>query len=170
MKSKGIKLPMQKKLNQKNGIKTMNDINLYTIGFTKKTAEEFFSSIKSYRILKVIDIRLKNVSQLSGFAKKEDLKYFLKTLCDCEYQHLPMLAPTKDLLEGYKKKKITWEEYENVFNGIIAERKIENLISPEELDFSCFLCSEFEPDQCHRRLVADYLSNKFNQSIIIKHL
>ena len=76
MKSKGIKLPMQKKLNQMNGIKIMNDINLYTIGFTKKTAEEFFSSIKSYRILKVIDIRLKNVSQLSGFAKKEDLKYF----------------------------------------------------------------------------------------------
>ena len=170
MKSKGIKLPMQKKLNQKNGIKTMNDINLYTIGFTKKTAEEFFSSIKSYRILKVIDIRLKNVSQLSGFAKKEDLKYFLTTLCDCEYQHLPMLAPTKDLLEGYKKKKITWEEYENEFNKIITERKIENFVSPEELDFSCFLCSEFEPDQCHRRLVADYLSKKFNQSIITKHL
>ena len=91
-------------------------------------------------------------------------------MCDCEYQHLPMLAPTKDLLEGYKKKKITWEEYENVFNKIITERKIENIISPEELDFSCFLCSEFEPDQCHRRLVADYLSKKFNQSIITKHL
>ena len=148
----------------------MNDINLFTIGFTQKTAQDFFNSIKTSGIKKVIDIRLKNASQLSGFAKKEDLKYFLKTLCDCEYQHLPMLAPTKDLLEGYKKKKITWEEYEKKFNNIIFKRRIENLITSEDLNFSCFLCSELKPDQCHRRLVVDYLIKKMKNPLIIKHL
>ena len=90
------------------------------------------------------------------FAKKNDLKYFLKSLCDCEYFHLPLLAPTKELLDKYKKKQITWEEYEDEFNEIITTRKIENFVSPEDLDYSCFLCSELTADQCHRRLVSDY--------------
>ena len=148
----------------------MNDINLFTIGFTQKTAQGFFNSIKTSGIKKVIDIRLKNASQLSGFAKMVDLKYFLETLCDCAYVHLPLLAPTKDLLDDYKKKKITWEEYEKKFNNIIFKRKIENLIASEDLNFSCFLCSELKPDQCHRRLVVDYLIKKMKNPLIIKHL
>ncbi len=147
----------------------MTKLKLFTIGFTQKTAKEFFTTIKQAGITKIIDIRLNNVSQLAGFAKKNDLIYFLKELCSCDYLHRPQFAPTKEILDGYKKKQIDWDEYEHKFKDLMNKRTIENLIHEKELNNSCLLCSEPTPDKCHRRLVADYLKNKFN-NLEIKHL
>ena len=97
----------------------MSNINVFTIGFTKKNAEVFFTKLKEAGVKKIIDIRLNNVSQLSGFAKKDDLAFFLRELCNCRYRHEPLLAPTKDILDGYKKKKIDWSEYEKRFKDLL---------------------------------------------------
>ena len=142
---------------------------LFTIGFTKKKAEEFFKLIKKNNIKCLIDIRLNNVSQLAGFAKRDDLKYFLKQICNCEYRHMPEIAPTKEILYSYKKKQISWDEYVVRYNNLIKKRKIESKISLSELDGSCFLCSEPTADMCHRRLASEYLKKHFD-TIRIKHL
>jgi uncharacterized protein (DUF488 family) len=147
----------------------MNDIRLFTIGFTKKKASEFFGKLQNHKIKKIIDIRLNNVSQLAGFAKKDDLIYFLKELCDCDYRHEPLLAPTKEILDGYKKKTISWTEYEKSFLELLEKRKATSLVSLEELNSSCLLCSENKPDKCHRRLVSEYLQKHLN-NIDIRHI
>jgi uncharacterized protein (DUF488 family) len=147
----------------------MSYIKLYTIGFTKKNAKTFFTKLRNAGIAKVIDIRLNNVSQLAGFAKRDDLVFFLKELCNCGYKHMPELAPTKEILDLYKGKKIDWNEYVRRFLKLITERKIENKIIVEELDNACLLCSEPTPEQCHRRLVSEYLKGHFG-NIEIKHL
>jgi len=147
----------------------MSHIKLFTIGFTKKNTETFFTKLKNAGIKRIIDIRLNNVSQLAGFAKKNDLGYFLRELCACTYKHAPYLAPTKDILDGYKKNEIDWPEYVIRFNKLINDRKIENLVKNEELDSACLLCSEPTADKCHRRLVAEYLKEKLGD-IEIKHL
>jgi len=144
-------------------------IKLYTIGFTKKKAQSFFSKIQESKVRILIDIRLNNVSQLAGFTKRDDLIYFLKELCNCDYRHIPSFAPTKEILDAYKKKQINWDEYVRRFSQLIEERKIENIITAEELNNSCLLCSEPTPDQCHRRLVAEYFKEKFG-GIDINHL
>lgn len=142
---------------------------LFTIGFTKKSAREFFTLLKSSGVRTLLDIRLNISSQLAGFAKKEDLPYFLSALCNCNYRHLPQFAPTKEILDGYRNKQITWMEYENRFNKLLQERKVEKMISLEELEHSCLLCAEPKADKCHRRLVAEYLQGFFPE-IEIKHL
>lgn len=142
---------------------------LYTIGFTKKNAQTFFSKLRDAGVTKLIDIRLNNISQLSGFAKRDDLIFFLKELCNCDYKHIPNFAPTKEILNAYKKKEIGWEEYVKRFNKLIQERRIENQITARELNNTCFLCSEHTPEKCHRRLVAEYLKHKFG-NVEIKHL
>jgi uncharacterized protein (DUF488 family) len=147
----------------------MSKTNLYTIGFTKKSAKVFFSKLRNAGITKLIDIRLNNVSQLAGFAKRDDLVYFLKELCECDYMHMPDFAPTKEILDGYKKKQIDWNEYARRFSKLIKERKIEEKITAKELNNTCFLCSEPTPEQCHRRLVAEYLKEKLDD-IEITHL
>lgn len=147
----------------------MNKINLFTIGFTKKNAETFFGKLGKAGVEKIIDIRLNNVSQLAGFAKKDDLIYFLKKICDCNYMHEPLLAPTKEILDGYKKKEIGWPEYQKRFNDLLKTRKAHTLVSSSELHKACLLCSEPTPDKCHRRLVAEYLKNHFD-NIEIQHL
>jgi uncharacterized protein (DUF488 family) len=147
----------------------MPKIQLYTIGFTKKNAQTFFSKLKKAGVVRLIDIRLNNVSQLAGFAKRDDLIFFLKELCNCEYRHIPDFAPTKEILDAYKKKKIDWAEYVRRFSKLIKDRKIEKEISAEDLNNSCFLCSEPTPEQCHRRLVAEYFKEKFG-NIEIRHL
>lgn len=144
-------------------------IKLYTIGFKKKSAQEFFELLKANNIKRLIDIRLNNTSQLAGFTKSRDLKYFLKEICKAEYIHKPELAPTKELLDNYKKNKLTWQDYERVFSDILSDRKINEKVKLEEFDNACLLCSEQEPDQCHRRLVAEYLHKTF-KDISIKHL
>lgn len=145
------------------------DNTLYTIGFTKKKAEQFFELIKKNNIKCLIDIRLNNVSQLAGFAKRDDLKYFLKQLCNCEYRHMPEIAPTKEILDGYKKKQISWDEYIVQYNNLIKKRTIESKLSLSELDGACFLCSEPTADMCHRRLAAEYLKKHYKK-LNIKHL
>jgi uncharacterized protein (DUF488 family) len=147
----------------------MKKIDLFTTGFTKKSAETFFGQIEKAGVQKVIDIRLNNVSQLAGFSKKNDLIYFLKTICGCDYRHETLLAPTKEILEAYKKKMISWTVYANQFNDLLRVRKAHNLVSPSELHRACLLCSEPVPDNCHRRLVAEYFRDHFD-NILITHL
>lgn len=147
----------------------MNKIMLFTIGFTKKSAKIFFGKLEKAGIEKIIDIRLNNVSQLAGFAKKDDLIYFLKRICECSYRHEPLLAPTKEILDSYKKKEIGWPEYEKRFNDLLETRKAHTLVNPSELHKACLLCSEPTPDKCHRRLVVEYLKNYFD-NIEINHL
>ena len=147
----------------------MNKIKLFTIGFTKKNAETFFEKLKKSGIVKLIDIRLNSVSQLAGFTKKDDLKYFLKIICDCDYVHEPLLSPTKEILDAYKKKEITWPEYERRFNDLLISRKTHTLMNSSELYMACLLCSEPTPEKCHRRLVAEFFKNSF-ENIEIIHL
>lgn len=142
-------------------------MKLYTIGFTQTTAESFFTRLANAGVRKVIDVRLNNVSQLSGFAKKEDLRYFLKTICQIEYDHKPELAPTQELLDEYKKRRGAWVIYEKRFLELMAERRVEEIISPDSLNQACLLCSEAQPHYCHRRLVAEYLKKKWGELEII---
>lgn len=136
-------------------------MKLYTIGFTKKNAQEFFETLRSANVRRVIDVRLNNLSQLSGFAKRDDLAYFLKSICDIEYVHIPELAPTQEILDKYKKEKGTWSEYARAFDSLMAHRKSIQSLDPNLLDQSCLLCSESLPELCHRRLLADALQKRF---------
>jgi uncharacterized protein (DUF488 family) len=145
-------------------------MKIYTIGFTKKNAESFFGFIKSSNVSTLIDVRLNNVSQLAGFAKRDDLKFFLKELCSTEYVHVPELAPTKEILNAYKKGDMSWEKYEDKFLNLMAQRNIERLVKPALLANGCLLCSEHEPHLCHRRLVIDYLNENSDFDLKVKHL
>ncbi|HCK7412064.1 DUF488 family protein [Pseudomonas aeruginosa] len=146
-------------------------MRILTIGFTEKKAERFFSLIKLSGAKRVVDVRLNNVSQLAGFAKKDDLKYFLREICDVDYTHIPDLAPTKEILSPYQKKEITWQQYEDKFLNLMAKRNIEKHITPSIIDEGCLLCSEHLPHQCHRRLVAEYLKSHWpKENTEIKHL
>lgn len=150
--------------------KEKNDkIILFTIGFTKKTAREFFDLLKRAGVRQIIDIRLKPGSQLSGFAKGDDLRFFLDAILGIRYIHMPQFAPTKEILDDYRKGQISWTVYERDFLHILSERNIQNLVTQEMLNKSCLLCSEAEPKHCHRRLVAEYLQEKF-RNMEIMHL
>ncbi|MBD2199905.1 MULTISPECIES: DUF488 domain-containing protein [Calothrix] len=144
-------------------------INLFTIGFTQKTAQQFFDTLVKSGVKKVVDTRLNNISQLAGFTKRGDLEYFLRKIGDIEYVHILDLAPTKDILDDYKKNKGDWDTYESKFLALMRDRQIENKVSPQLLDGSCLLCSEPKPHHCHRRLVAEYLRDKWG-NITISHL
>jgi uncharacterized protein (DUF488 family) len=145
-------------------------MKLFTIGFTKKSAETFFTRLKNAGVRRVIDVRLNNVSQLAGFTKKDDLRYFTKTICNIDYVHLPELAPTAEILDPYKKAKNgDWELYERQFLDLMRSRHIESTIPREILDGGCLLCSEEKPHHCHRRLVAEYLRGHWSD-VGIEHL
>lgn len=144
-------------------------MRLLTIGFTKKSAKEFFSLLKDSGVKRVLDVRLNNVSQLAGFAKRKDLEYFLAELCDIEYTHLPILAPTKEMFDAYKKHGASWPLYERQFLNLMEEREIEKRLSPELFANGCLLCSEDKPHHCHRRLVAEYLQQRW-PSVEVSHL
>ena len=140
-------------------------MKIFTIGFTKTTAENFFSRLKRSGARRIVDVRLNNKSQLAGFAKRDDLSYFAESLCGMGYRHMPELAPTQDILDAYKKKG-PWSEYEKKFLDLMAERQIER-IDREQLDGGCLLCSEDKPHHCHRRLVAEYLNQKWGDVEIV---
>ena len=144
-------------------------MNVFTIGFTRKSAEGFFDTIKQSGARHLVDVRLYPTSQLSGFAKKEDLRFFLGNLCGMEYSHRPELAPTKEMLDGYRKDHKDWRKYEDQFLGLMSDRRIEDSLSREDIAEGCLLCSEDEPHHCHRRLVAEYLDGKWGD-ISISHL
>lgn len=145
-------------------------MEVYSIGFTKKTAEQFFEILKKENIRRLLDVRLNNVSQLAGFAKRDDLRYFLREICNAEYLHEPLLAPTQEMLDGYKKKKGSWAEYEQKFTSLMEERKVEEKLEPSMFSTrTVLLCSEPSPQHCHRRLVLEYLFKKWG-NISIHHL
>jgi uncharacterized protein (DUF488 family) len=133
------------------------EITVYTIGFTKKTASEFFELLRKSGAKRILDVRLNNISQLAGFSKRDDLKYFLKEICEIDYVHLPILAPTQDILDASKKGKGDWNVYEPAFLALMRKREIEKQIDPAIIRRGCLLCSEDQPHHCHRRLVAEYL-------------
>lgn len=145
-------------------------INVFTIGFTKTTAEHFFYRVRQSNTKSLIDVRLNNTSQLSAFAKAKDLKFFLKTICNVDYIHEPILAPTQDILTEFKKNKGDWSIYKTQFLNLMANRKIEENIEPDLLNNSCLLCSEDKPHNCHRTLVCDYLNTKWSSKLIVSHL
>jgi uncharacterized protein (DUF488 family) len=144
-------------------------MKIFTIGFTKKSAEIFFTRLKDARVKRLVDVRLNNISQLAGFTKKDDLRFFTKVICNIDYVHVPNLAPTADILDAYKKHKGDWSLYERQFLDLMKERHIEEKTSPELLDGGCLLCSEEKPHHCHRRLVAEYLRQHWGH-VEIEHI
>lgn len=146
------------------------NMDVTTIGFTRTTAEHFFDRIKAAGVKKVIDVRLHNTSQLAGFAKSDDLAYFLKTICGAGYVHEPLLAPTEKIMTAFKKEKGDWNIFQNDFMNLMAERKVESHLRLDEFDGACLLCSEDKPHRCHRRLVCDYLNGKWSGKLDVRHL
>jgi uncharacterized protein (DUF488 family) len=137
-------------------------VEIYTIGFTQTTAERFFRRLSDARVRRLLDVRLNNSSQLSGFAKAQDLPYFLKELVGATYHHEPKLAPTQALLDDYKKHKGDWDTYEAEFLALMAEREIEDALNPADFEITtALLCSEATSEHCHRRLVCDYLAARW---------
>lgn len=138
-------------------------LDIYTIGFTRKSAEEFFSILQEAKIERFVDVRVNNTSQLAGFTKRDDLGYFLRTLLGTEYVHEPLLAPTKELLKSYRSGDMAWKDYEKAFFGLMEERRIEREV-PRHLFASrtVLMCSEPGPEQCHRRLVVEYLDQTWD--------
>lgn len=143
---------------------------IFTIGFTQKNAENFFDLLTQNKIDLLIDIRLNNTSQLAGFAKYPDIQFFLKRIGQINYVHDIALSPTEDLLKDYKNKKISWTEYERVFEKIMLERNISNHIQEQYGEFSdkniCLLCSEPTTSQCHRRLVAEHFKEVLKTDVV----
>jgi uncharacterized protein (DUF488 family) len=145
-------------------------MEIYSIGFTQKGAREFFDTVKANGIERLLDVRLNNTSQLAGFAKQADLAYFLREICGCAYEHEPLLAPEQVMLDAYKKRKGSWDEYEQSFLALMRKRKIESAISPESFARkTVLLCSEATAEHCHRRLVLEYLQEKWG-GVTIRHL
>lgn len=134
-------------------------MKVFTIGFTKKSAEAFFTKLKRSGAKRVVDVRLNNVSQLAGFAKRNDLEFFLREICHMDYVHVPELAPTQDILDEYKKNKGDWAVYEQKFLELMRKREIEKTLDPAVIADGCLLCSEDKPHHCHRRLVVEYLKS-----------
>jgi len=144
-------------------------MEIFTIGFTKTTAENFFGRLKANEIERLLDVRLNNRSQLAGFAKRDDLAYFLRELVGARYEHAPELAPTEEILSSFKKKAVMpWPQYEDLFLALMQKRRVE--VTLDKSSFACrtvLLCSEATPDNCHRRLVAEYLADRWGEVQII---
>lgn len=140
-----------------------------TIGFAKKNLRTFIEKLRAAAVKKVIDIRLHNTSQLAGYAKKDDLEYILE-LVGIAYEHHPELAPTEEILDGYKGKKISWAEYERRFGELLASRDpLKRSSLSRETGPICLLCAEDKPAQCHRRLVAEHFAGRL-RGTEIRHL
>jgi uncharacterized protein (DUF488 family) len=144
-------------------------MKIFTIGFTKKSARRFFELLRTSGARRVVDVRLNNVSQLAGFAKRDDLAYFLGAICGMDYVHLPALAPTKQMLDAYKKQRGDWSTYETRFLDLMRARRVEQTVAKGIVADGCLLCSEDTPDHCHRRLVAEYLDRHWG-GLDITHL
>lgn len=141
----------------------MDPLRTFTIGFTKKSAKTFFTKLHEAGVRRIVDVRLNNSSQLAGFAKRDDLEFFLKGLYGIEYVHAPELAPTQEMLDKYKKHKGDWNVYEQEFLELMDKRKIEKTVQRELLSGGCLLCSEHLPNHCHRRLVVEYLAKHWGE-------
>jgi uncharacterized protein (DUF488 family) len=145
-------------------------MEIYSIGFTKKSAGEFFGALKAAGIERLLDVRLNNTSQLAGFAKQSDLKYFLEEICGAAYEREPLLAPTQEILDVFKKQKRSWETYTEAYLALIRSRKVESAISQQSFERrTVLLCSEASAEHCHRRLALEYLQRHWND-VVIHHL
>ena len=144
-------------------------MKILTIGFTKKSARQFFELLRESGVERIVDVRLNNGSQLSGFAKRDDLAWFARELCGIDYVHEPVLTPTKNLLSDYRQGRISWDTYESRFIDLMRTRRIESVLSKEVMNNGCLLCSENQPHHCHRRLVAEYLSDHWGE-MEVRHL
>jgi uncharacterized protein (DUF488 family) len=145
-------------------------MEIYSIGFTQRSAGDFFGTLRAAGIKRLMDVRLNNTSQLSAFAKRDDLAYFLREICGAEYVHEPLLAPTQEMLDAYKKRKGDWSEYERNFFALMRERAIEAKLTPAQFsEPTVLLCSERTAEQCHRRLVLEYLASAWGD-VLIRHL
>jgi uncharacterized protein (DUF488 family) len=139
-------------------------VEIFSIGFTQTTAADFFDRLKQHGIERLLDVRLNNRSQLAGFAKRDDLAFFLSELVDVRYEHAPILAPTPDILDAYKKRRgMPWGDYEEKFLALLRERRIERELNPEDFERkrTVLLCSEASAEYCHRRLVIEYLAERW---------
>jgi uncharacterized protein (DUF488 family) len=145
-------------------------ITLYTIGFTKKSAEQFFNLLRNNNVKQLVDVRISNSSQLAGFAKGKDLEFFVKEICHIPYKHIIDFAPSKELLDQWHKQEVTWEEYVKVYTDLLKDRDVLRKYGVKSFDGSCFLCSEDTPEQCHRRLLADYFKKHSADPVKIVHL
>lgn len=145
-------------------------ITLYTIGFTKKSAEQFFELLKKSHIKQLVDIRISNNSQLAGFAKGKDLAYLAKQICGINYKHIIDFAPTKELLNLWHKKSISWDGYTKDYIGMLKSRDIIHKYGVKQFDNTCFLCSEETPEMCHRRLLVEYMKSSSSEEVDIIHL
>ncbi len=145
-------------------------ITFYTIGFTKKSAEHFFNLLCDNHVMQLVDVRISNSSQLAGFAKGKDLEFFLKVICHIPYKHVIDFAPTKELLDKWHKQEVSWIEYETIYTSILKERDILRKHGIKQFDGSCFLCSEETPENCHRRLLVEYMKKHSTEDVRIVHL
>ena len=145
-------------------------ITIYTIGFTKKSAEQFFNLLRSNHVKQLVDVRISNTSQLAGFAKGKDLEFFVKEICNIPYKHITDFAPTKELLYEWHKQRITWEEYEEIYTSMLKDRDILRKYGVKQFDGACFLCSEETTENCHRRLLAEYMKKHSAEETKIVHL
>jgi uncharacterized protein (DUF488 family) len=145
-------------------------VTIYTIGFTKKSAEEFFEPLRRSGAKHLLDIRLHNTSQLAGFTKRDDLRYFLKQIVNMEYHEVPLLAPEGSFLNEYRETR-DWAKFEQSYLELIQQRHIERHIDPTWLEEGAvLLCSEAKPEHCHRRLAAEYLAHSMAKGTNIEHL
>jgi uncharacterized protein (DUF488 family) len=145
-------------------------MEIYSIGFTQKSAREFFDTLKAHGIERLLDVRLNNTSQLAAFAKQADLAYFLHEICGAAYEHEPLLAPTQEMLDAYKKQKGSWEDYTEAYLSLIRTRKVESVLSKKSFQKkTVLLCSEATAEHCHRRLVLEYLQQHW-EGVTIRHL
>lgn len=134
-------------------------MEIYTIGFTQSSAEHFFGRLGEAGVRRLLDVRLNNSSQLAGFAKVRDLPYFLASLISATYEHDPLLAPTQEILNEFKKNGGSWQAYESAFMVLMAERRVESALDPAAFETpTALLCSEATAERCHRRLVCEYLA------------
>jgi uncharacterized protein (DUF488 family) len=148
----------------------MTHIEVSTIGFTKKSAETFFSLLRNANVRTVLDVRLNNTSQLAGFAKKADLRFLLSELLGVQYIELGELAPEKEMLQRYQLKEMTWDDYASAYLELLARRRVESNLDVSLFDGGCLLCSEDKPHQFHRRLAVEYLNSRWNGKLKISHL
>jgi len=145
-------------------------MEIYSIGFTKKSASGFFGTLKAHGIERLLDVRLNNTSQLAGFAKQGDLSYFLREICGASYEQEPLLAPTKEILDAFKKRKGSWDEYTEAYLSLLRSRRVETALSKASfLKKTVLLCSEATAEHCHRKLAIEYLQQHWGD-VVIHHL
>ena len=147
----------------------MDELRLYTIWFTQKSAEDFFTLLQKNWVKTLLDTRINNKSQLAWFTKHPDLEFFLRQFW-IDYIYEPLFAPTPELLSAYRKKEVNWDQYVVIYNKLISDRCVEKIMEKYPLDKTCILCSEATPEHCHRRLLAVYLVKKLDENIKIIHI